>query len=149
MQSRLLFIALALVLGAILPIQAAVNSRLAKTMGSSEIAAFISFAVGTVVLFIYLLLSKQLNWQGAPIRQSPWWIWIGGVLGTFFVAGIVIVVPRLGSVLAFTLVLAGQMLLAIIIDQFGWLGMSVREISMGRIAGVILLIAGVIMIRKF
>lgn len=149
MQSRLLFIAVALVLGAILPIQAAVNSRLAKTMGSSEIAAFISFGVGTVALLIYLLLSKQLNWHNAPVRQAPWWIWIGGVLGTFFVAGIVAVVPRLGSVLAFSLVLAGQMLVAIILDQFGWLGMSVREISLGRLAGVILLIAGVIMIRKF
>lgn len=149
MQSRLLFMAIALILGAILPIQAAINARLAKTMSSAEISAFISFAVGTIALFFYLLLTRQMNWQGAPIRQSPWWIWIGGLLGTFFVAGIVAVVPRLGSVLAFTLVLAGQMFIAIIIDQFGWLGMSVREISLGRIAGVILLIAGVIMIRKF
>ncbi|MFI5155661.1 MAG: DMT family transporter [Chitinophagales bacterium] len=126
MQSRLLFIAVALVLGAILPIQAAVNARLAKTMGSSEISTFVPFGLGTVVLFVYLLLTKQLNWHDAPIRQSPWWIWIGGVLGTFFVAGIVLVVPLLGSVMAFTLVLAGQMLVAIILNQFGWLGMTVR-----------------------
>ncbi len=149
MQSRIFFILMALALGAILPIQAAVNSRLSKTVGSPVIAAFISFAVGTIALFLYLLLSRQLNFHEANFRQSPWWIWVGGVLGTFFVAGIVVLLPRLGVALAFSLVIAGQMAAAIIFDHFGLLGVSIREISLGKIAGAILLIAGVFLIRKF
>ena len=94
MQSRLLFIAMALVLGAILPLQAAINARLAKTAGSPVMAAFVSFAVGTIALMIYLIIAGQFNFRFVS-RSSPVWIWTGGLLGTFFVAGIVVLLPRL------------------------------------------------------
>lgn len=149
MQSRLLFISMALVLGAILPMQAAINARLAKTADNNPVmAAFVSFAVGTIALLIYLILAGQFNFRYVS-GNSPWWIWTGGLLGTFFVAGIVILLPRLGVALAFSLVIAGQMLTAILFDQFGWMGLAVKEISAGKIAGAILLIIGVILIRKF
>ena len=110
MQSRFIFLILALILGAILPIQANVNARLAKALSSPVMAAFVSFATGTVALLVYLILTKQFSLQGVNSPPAPWWIWIGGVLGVFFVAGIVVLVPRLGVALAFSLVIAGQML---------------------------------------
>jgi transporter family-2 protein len=149
MQSRLLLVLSALSLGMILPLQAAINSKLSKSIGSPVYAAFVSFAVGTVALFLYLIITRQFNLQALQIRQNPWWVWTGGLLGTFFVAGIVILLPRLGVVLAFSLVIAGQMLASIVFDQFGWLGVAVKEISMGKIAGVILLIVAVFLIRKY
>lgn len=149
MQSRLLFIIMALALGAILPTQAAINARLSKTVGSSIMAAFISFGVGTIALFLYLLITRQISLNGVSFQQSPWWIWIGGLLGTFFVAGIVVLLPRLGVALSFSLVVAGQMAAALIFDHFGLLGVSVKEISTGKIIGALLLIAGVFLIRKF
>lgn len=149
MQYRFLFIIMALALGAILPTQAAINARLSKTVGSPIVGAFISFAVGTIALFLYLLSTRQLSLNGASFQQSPWWIWIGGLLGTFFVAGIVILLPRLGVALSFSLVVAGQMTAAIIFDHFGLLGVTVKEISTGKIIGALLLIAGVFLIRKF
>ncbi len=149
MQARILLVLAALSLGAILPLQAAINSRLSKTIGSPVYAAFVSFAVGTIALLLYLIATKQFNVQALQPRQTPWWVWTGGLLGTFFVAGIVILLPKLGVVLAFSLVIAGQMVASILFDQFGWLGVAVREISLGKIAGVVLLIAGVVMIRRF
>ena len=149
MQQRILLVISALLLGAILPLQAAINSRLSKAIGSPVFAAFVSFAVGTVALFLYLIATKQFNVQALLAKQNPWWAWTGGLLGTFFVAGIVILLPRLGGGLAFSLVIAGQMIASIILDQFGWLGVAINEISLGKIAGVILLIAGVVMIRRF
>ena len=129
--------------------QAAINARLAKTADNNAVmAAFVSFAVGTIALLIYLILAGQFNFHYVS-GNSPWWIWTGGLLGTFFVAGIVILLPRLGVALAFSLVIAGQMLTAILFDQFGWMGVAVKEISAGKIAGAILLIVGVILIRKF
>lgn len=128
--------------------QAAINSRLAKTSGNPVMAAFISFAVGTLALMIFLLIAGQLHFKFIA-TSSPWWIWTGGILGTFFVAGIVVLLPRLGVVLSFSLVLAGQMFAAIVIDQFGLLGLTVREISPGKIIGTVLLIVGVILIRKY
>jgi len=140
---------MALICGAILPVQATINFRLSKNVGGPIIAAFVSFAVGTIGLLIYLIMSKQFNFRELIAQPSPWWIWIGGLLGTFYVAGIVMLVPRLGVALAFGLVIAGQMITAIIFDHFGWLGMAVREISLGKIIGVLLLIAGVVLVRKF
>jgi transporter family-2 protein len=149
MQSSFIFIILVFILCAILPIQANINARLAKALDNPVMAAFISFAVGTVALFIYLVIANQFSFRGIVSPGTPWWIWIGGLLGVFFVAGIVVLVPRLGVALAFSLVIAGQMAAAIILDQFGLLGSAVREISPGRIAGALLLIAGVVLIRKF
>ncbi len=148
MQSRLLFILMALALGAVLPMQAAINARLAKNAGSPVMSAFVSFAVGTIALMLFLLVSGQFK-LGFISSPSPWWIWTGGLLGTFFVAGIVVLLPRLGVVLSFSLVLAGQMFVAILFDQFGWLGVALKEISAGKIIGVVLLIVGVVLIRKY
>lgn len=148
MQSRLWFIIIALALGAVLPMQAAINSRLAKTADSSVMSAFVSFAVGTIALMVFLIATGQFKF-GFVSAQAPWWIWTGGVLGTFFVAGIVFILPKLGVVLSFSLVLAGQMFIAILFDQFGWLGVAVREISAGKIIGAVLLIIGVVLIRKY
>jgi transporter family-2 protein len=139
---------MALALGAVLPMQAAINTRLAKSTGNPVMAAFISFAVGTIALMVFLLITGQFQFR-FNAGTFPWWIWTGGLLGTFFVAGIVILLPRLGVVLSFSLVLAGQMFAAILFDQFGWLGVTVREISAGKIIGAILLIAGVVLIRKY
>ena len=139
---------MALALGAVLPMQAAINARLAKTAGSPVMAAFISFAVGTIALMLFLIIAGQFQFRFIS-SQSPWWIWTGGLLGIFFVAGIVVLLPRLGVVLSFSLVLAGQMFAAILFDQFGWLGIAIKEISAGKIIGSILLIIGVILIRKY
>src|ERR1700688_1656511 len=113
MQPRFLLIIMALISGAILPIQATINFRLSKNVGGPIIAAFISFAVGTIGLLLYLIISKQFNFRELVAQPSPWWIWIGGLLGTFYVAAIVMLVPRLGVALAFSLVVTGQTITAL------------------------------------
>ena len=149
MQSRFVFIIMALLLGAILPLQATINMRLSKLVGGPVVSAFVSFSVGTIGLLLYLVIARQIHLNAIPFRQTSWWMWIGGLLGAFFVAGIVILLPRLGVALSFSLVIAGQMAIAILFDHFGWMGTTIREISLGKIAGALLLIAGVFLIRKF
>jgi transporter family-2 protein len=148
MQPKLLYLLMAFSLGAILPIQAAINARLSRGVGGPVTAAFVSFAVGTIALLGYLFLGRSPLPGPGSINQGPWWIWIGGLLGTFFVAGIVVLVPRIGVALSFGLVIAGQVAVAVILDHYGWLGVPVREISIGKIAGALLLIIGVVLIRK-
>jgi transporter family-2 protein len=118
-------------------------------VGGPVVSALVSFSVGTIGLLLYLVIARQIDFNAIPFRQTSWWMWIGGLLGAFFVAGIVILLPRLGVALSFSLVIAGQMAIAILFDHFGWMGTTVREISLGKIAGALLLIAGVFLIRKF
>ena len=149
MQFRFVFIIMALLLGAILPLQATINTRLSKIVGGPVVSAFVSFSVGTIALLLYLLITRQIKLDTIPFRESSWWMWIGGLLGAFFVAGIVVLLPRLGVALSFSLVVAGQMAIAILFDHYGWIGTTIREISLGKIAGAVLLIVGVFLIRKF
>lgn len=150
MQSKLFFLMLiTAITGAILPIQAGINARLGKVSGGAVMAAFISFLVGTVFLALYLLLTRKHTIQWNGIQSAPLWLFAGGIIGAFYVAIITFIIPTLGTALTFALIITGQLLAAMIIDHFGWLGMSVQEISAGRIIGAILLIAGVILIRKY
>ena len=108
--------------------KAALCVKLTRILLPAQLFFFAGGVFGAV-----LLVRKQFNVQALQPRQTPWWVWTGGLLGTFFVAGIVILLPKLGVVLAFSLVIAGQMVASILFDQFGWLGVAVREISLGKI----------------
>ncbi|MCW5959666.1 MAG: DMT family transporter [Pyrinomonadaceae bacterium] len=143
------FILLAIVAGMMMPTQAAINNKLALGVNSPILAAFVSFIVGTAALFIYILatgipLGAIFSAKGLPLVA-----WTGGVLGAFFVATTVLLVPRLGVALTFSLVIAGQMLITLIIDHFGWLDVPEKQISIPRVIGAALITVGVILIRKF
>ncbi len=132
-----------------MPTQATVNSKLAESVNSPILAAFISFAVGTVVLFVYILLTGVPLSQLADSKTAPLVAWIGGFLGAFFVAVMATVVPKIGVAFAFSLAIGGQMIVTLLIDQFGWLGVPEKPISLTRIAGAALITVGVVLIRKF
>ncbi|MBS1794379.1 MAG: DMT family transporter [Acidobacteria bacterium] len=143
------FIILALVAGMMMPTQAAINSKLAGYAGSPITAAFLSFAVGTLALFVYMLLT------GVPLNSiglatgAPLVAWIGGFLGAFFVSVMTTVVPRLGGALTFSLAIGGQMLATLLIDHFGVLGIPEKPINLYRVLGAALITVGVILIRQF
>lgn len=150
MQTRLLFLMLVTaVTGSILPLQAVINAKLGKVSGGPVISAFISFLVGTVVLAVYLLITRRHVIQWSGLQSAPVWLFAGGVIGAFYVASITSIIPTLGTALTFALIITGQLIAAIVIDHFGWFGMAVKEISAGRIIGAVLLIAGVMLIKKY
>lgn len=149
MSNAYLFMLLALVAGAMMPTQAAINNKLAIAVESPVLAAFISFVVGTVALLIYVVASGTPLGNIVSAKEAPPIVWIGGLLGAFFVTAAVVLVPRLGVAMTFSLIIAGQMLVTLVIDHFGLLGVPVKEVSLARIAGILLITAGVVLIRKF
>ncbi len=132
-----------------MPTQATVNSKLADSVQSPILAAFISFAVGTIALFVYILATGIPLSNLASAKDAPSIVWIGGFLGAFFVSAMALLVPRIGVALAFSLAIAGQMLVTLLIDHFGFLGVPVKEINLMRVVGATLITIGVILIRKF
>ena len=145
----LLFIILALLAGMAVPVQATLNSKLSDSLGSPIVAAFYAMAIGAVVLFILMLLSGASFANPSTLKQTPWIFWVGGFFGAFFVASMAITVPRIGVSLALALTVAGQMLVAIIVDHYGWMEMEQKTISVWRVVGAALITAGVILIKKF
>lgn len=140
---------LAILAGTMMPTQGAINNKLATYVQSPLLAALISFAVGTLALLIYVMLSGIPLSQIASAKSAPLISWVGGLLGAFFVTAVIVSVPRLGVALTFSLVILGQMVATLPIDHFGFLGMAVREINLPRIIGALLIIGGVILIRLF
>ena len=149
MSNNILLLLLALVAGAMMPTQAATNNKMSLVTDSPILAAFLSFAVGTVALFVCVIASGTSMTNFAAIKEAPAIAWIGGLLGAFFVTSAVILVPRIGVAVTFSAMIAGQMLLTLIIDHFGLLGVEVRPVSWTRVGGVILITGGVILIRRF
>lgn len=143
------FLLLAILAGIAMPTQAAVNSKLAASVESPVIAAFISFAVGTIALFAYILFAGVPLTSITASKDAPLVAWIGGFLGAFFVTVMIMVVPRIGIALAFSLAIAGQMLVTLIIDHYGLLGIQEKQISWPRVLGALMITGGVILIRRF
>jgi len=149
MSNTYLFMLLALVAGAMMPTQAATNNKMATVVGSPILSAFISFFVGTIALFVYLLISGTPVGNLTSAKDAPAIAWIGGLLGAFFVTAAVMLVPRLGVAMTFSLIIAGQMLVTLVIDHFGLLGVPEKAVTFERVAGIVLIAAGVVLIRKF
>lgn len=134
--------------GAATALQAPTNAKMMTAVGSPVNAAFVSFAVGTAALGI-LAVVLQTKPDLAAARGLPWYCWVGGLYGAIFVVAAAWGVPRLGVATTIILMVAGQLLLSVVLDHFGALGMPKQPISWGRVAGVAMVLAGVLMVRRF
>ncbi len=139
---------LAFVAGMALTIQVGINSTLRRGLGNPGMATLVSFLVGTVGLALYLLVTRAGLPTEAAIASVPSWAWFGGLVGAFYVATTVIVGPRLGSATLLALVVLGQLLAALVIDHFGWIGFPQHPLSTLRILGAIMLFGGVLLIVR-
>ncbi|WP_176504117.1 DMT family transporter [Cobetia sp. 5-11-6-3] len=147
--AELSMILMAVAAGAMMPIQAGVNSTLALQTHSSLMAAMVSFVIGSIAL-IGIVLAMRLPMPGiGALKTAPWWSWTGGLLGAFFVAASVILVPKLGAATMMATFLAGQLTASVVLDHFGWATFPQHDLSLGRVAGVLLLFAGVFLIRRY
>ena len=144
-----LYGAVALVLGALLPVQVGANGELAAWLGAAVRASLVNFIVGIVLLVAFALVFVRGLPSASGIAGAPWWAWAGGFVGATYVLGSTLVGPKLGVVTFFAVILAGQTLASLLIDHYGWLGFAEREVTAGRLAGVAFLAAGVILVRAF
>jgi transporter family-2 protein len=130
--------------GIAISVQAAVNTRMAAAIGADSVmAALISFACGTVVLAVLALARGGLGQAVAGLSGQPLWKYSGGFLGAGFVFGTVFLAPRIGLLNLVVLVIAGQLLTSMAIDNFGLVQMAVRKVSAVRAAGALVMVAGV------
>jgi transporter family-2 protein len=147
--SRLLAVALVALAGVLVGMQAPVNARLGRSIGSVQAATF-SFLVGTVALaLIASLFYGGLGSFGDVGRGGvPWWALVGGLLGAVYVTVALLTVRTLGVSGLTATVISGQLAAAIVIDRFGLLGIAKQPINAGRIAGLVLLVAGTVLVVR-
>ena len=146
-MSRTLAVVLGVTAGCLVGMQAPINSRLGKSVGTAQAATF-SFLVGTVAL---LLLASF--WHGGlgnlgRVSQVPWWALIGGLLGAVYVSVALVAVRTLGASGLTAVVITGQLAISVVIDRFGLLGIAKQHVGASRIVGLLLLIAGFLLVVR-
>ena len=138
----------AFLVGAALTIQTGVNTQLRLLLGNPFQAGFVSFAVGAMALGAYMS-TQRVQWPISDFLKAPWWVWTGGLLGAYLVTSIIVLAPRLGATTLIALVIAGQMITALTLDNFGLLGFQLHPVRWERLIGVVFLMLGAVMIRKY
>lgn len=138
--------------GALLPVQGAVNGLLRHDLQAPLAVGMISFFMATVTMVLTVLCAavfmKSASPPGKPsLTSMPWWGWLGGVLGAYYVLIVFMAMPVIGSAVTVGLTIAGQQFVSVLLDRYGLLGLPQRSPSSTRIGGVVLLVVGVTLIR--
>lgn len=142
-----MYYAFALCMGLAIALQAPINAVLARSLGGSVlVSALISFLVGTLCLALLAYFSGVLHLETLKaLPQQPLWKFLGGVLGAFFVFGTILLAPKIGLINMFLIVLVGQLITSMILDSIGAFGLSVKPISWQKIAGLLIMLAGLLL----
>ncbi len=138
---------LAVIAGAVVPFQSAINANLTRGLGHPLWATFASLLVSVLVLLpIIMALRLPLPSLGF-ISKAPLWMWTGGAFGVVFISLALVLLPKLGASGFIALALAGQVVASLVLDHFGWCGLVQQQVTLPRFFGALLLIAGVLLIQ--
>jgi transporter family-2 protein len=144
---QLATITLAIVAGILTTLQAPTNAILARAFGSPFSAALVSFLVGTLALLLFWLLLVPRP-EPTELRTLPWYAWLGGLYGAFFVSVAAFATPRVGVAVFVTAAIAGQLAIAVLLDHVGALGLQRQPATFVRIIGVLMVLGGVLLVRR-
>lgn len=146
-MSRGLAVLLGVGAGCLVGMQAPINSRLGKSVGSVEAATF-SFLVGTAALVLILLVARGGIGGLVHVDRAPWWALVGGLLGAVYVSVALVAVRTLGASGLTAVVIGGQLAISVAIDRFGLLGVARQSVGVQRILGLVLLAVGVVLVVR-
>lgn len=148
MQSLVLPALLSVTAGVSVLIQQVLNANLRTELNSPVWSGFMSYFLGVVCMVLLAVVLRDPVPSVTVMVRVPWWAWSGGVFGAAFIALSILMIPKLGGAAFIALLVAGQMIASLVFDHFGWLGIPQRPVDLGKLAGVALLIGGVVLIRR-
>ncbi len=148
MKNDIVYLFLALIVGALIPIQAATNASFSKSIGNPFVTGLMVFAIGLVGMIIFILVSRTPVPAPKQLMSAPLYSYIGGLIIATYVVMITIIAPRIGVGTAIALIVTGQIICAVIIDHFGLFNVPVRHIDLSRLGGVLLMITGIYFVMK-
>src|SRR5215510_855481 len=125
----------ALAAGMLLPVQTGINAGLRTLVGTPILAAAIQFLIGSAALVLVSFAMRAPLPALEKLSAAPWWIWIGGLCGANYIVIAILLAPRLGASTLIAVTVAGQMLVSLILDHFGFIGYPVHPMNIWRIVG--------------
>lgn len=134
--------------GGLIALQGAINSQLGKQLADPLHAAFVSFGIGTLGLWLIILAMRSGLPSFAQITSLPPVLLIGGLLGAAYISVSIMVIPKIGVANLLIAALVGQILVSIALDHFGIFGVPVKVIGYSRVLGAGFVIVGLVFISK-
>lgn len=148
MLTRLIWFVLVALGGAALALQAAWNARLRASTGSAVLTTLISVIITIAALALVWVSGLTARGSVPAFQSAPKWAWCGGFCAAYYLVVSLVALPRLGAAAVFCLVIAGQMIAAVLLDSMGAFEVAKISLSPSRIVGTLLLLAGVLLIQK-
>ena len=146
----LLWQAAAVVSGCLSAVVGAILASLGQVIGSAIQATTVLFAIATGVMIVFCSLNGSVvKIRKAFTTSAPWWMWSGGILGAIIVYGNAWLIPLIGVSVFMMTLLIGQLLLSLLMERNGWLGAPKKHISIVQILGIIIMLAGVTLIKLY
>jgi transporter family-2 protein len=141
-------VGLTAVVGGLIALQAPINSMLGKRIGSLP-AATVSFFIGTILLVLLALVFGGGFGKLGEARHLSWYYLMGGVLGAAYVTTVLVTVRTLGAGGVTAATIAGQLTVAVVVDQLGILGVEKQVVTAPRVFGIVLLAAGTFLVVRY
>jgi bacterial/archaeal transporter family-2 protein len=139
-MSPRLYLPLAVLVGMLLPVQFALNGGLTAYTRTAAATATVSYGVGALALLLGLAVFHRGSVPFAQLRGAPGWSYLGGVVGSAYVVGSVVLTRQLGTALAVSLVIAAQVVTSLALDHFGAFGLPRRPMNRTRTAALLLVL---------
>jgi transporter family-2 protein len=146
--TKYIFIIIALVIGGFLSVQGSINAHLSSFLKHPLQASLTNVLVGTIILILLNVILRTSMPALSDMKRIPWYLFLGGVIGAMFVTSVVLLIPRIGVTTMLAASIAGQLIIAAVIDHFGFFNVAEHPISLSRTAGIAMLIAGILLIQK-
>ena len=141
-------LAVALLTGAAIAVQALANTRLSVALGAPMWGAIGQFVVGLLLLIVVAVVVRQPPATMNGLTRMPLWAWVGGGVGALFIFVSIVLTPRLGTALTLATITVGQLLAALVLDHYGLLGAPVVRLSLPRVLGAVCLLVGIVLMRR-
>ncbi|MDE5831477.1 MAG: DMT family transporter [Desulfovibrio sp.] len=131
--------------GCLIAMQSPINAALSRHTGGLE-ASLVSFLTGT----LFLTAAAFFFGDGHILKafQAPAWQWSGGLLGAILVFVSIVCVPKIGALNTGVAMILGSLFMATLLDNFGCFGLPVIRVSLSRIFGLCLILAGLYFVFK-
>lgn len=139
---------MALVAGALIALQAGINSQLGVLLKNSLMATVVAFALSVLVSGL-ALISFTSQWpQWSEVRAVPWYLWFGGVMSATGVGLFYFLIPKMGVGAMMSYALTGQLVLAVLASHFGWFGLPQVPLNQTKLIGLSAMVVGLVILNR-
>lgn len=135
--------------GVSVPLAIALNARIGQALKSPLLGAAAVPVMGLIFITIVLAILRPAMPTAENFAEIPWYAWLGGMMVTLYFVILIFNAPKVGLGFAVSLVVAGQLAISAVIDNYGLFGLPVVPFSLGRFAGALAIIAGVALLKFF